>query len=161
MPDATIRRATLADAGLLAGLNKDVQQIHADAHPKLFKQPHNFAEVVADFETRILSDIDGFVFIIEAEAQAVGYIYAKAVTRPESAYTYVQRQMVVDQIAVRPNDQHSGYGQMLMQAVRDEALAQGINRVVLDVYEFNSNAYRFYAKMGFERVSFRLALDFQ
>ncbi len=160
MPDVNIRRATLADAELLAALNKDVQQLHADAYPSWFRQPDNFAEIVADFETRILADANGFVFIVEAQQQAVGYIYAKVVTHPENAYTYARKLMLVDQIAVRPNDQRNGYGQMLMQVVRDEALAQGINRVVLDMYEFNSNAYRFYAKMGFERVSVRMALDF-
>ena len=117
-------------------------------------------EIVADFETRILADADGFVLILEAEGQAVGYIYAKAVTRPENAYVYAQRLMLVDQISIKPAYQSKGYGQKLMQAVRAEAVAQGIHRVLLDTYEFNSNAQQFYAKMGFERLSVRLALDF-
>lgn len=160
MKDAIIRRATLGDAELLAVLNKDVQQIHADALPKLFKQPDNLVEVTADFQTRILADVDGLVFIAEADQQAVGYIYAKVVTRPENAYTFTQKLMLVDQISVRPSDQHKGYGQLLMQAVLDEASAQGVFRVVLDMYSFNSNAQHFYAKMGFERLSARMALDF-
>ncbi len=160
MNDAVIRRATLADAELLAELNKDVQQIHADAYPKLFKQPNNTAEIVADFKTRILADADGFVLIIEVQQEAVGYIYAKAVTRPENAYVYAQKLMLVDQISIKPICQNKGYGQKLMQAVRDEAIALGLHRVLLDVYGFNSNAQQFYAKMGFERVSVRLALDF-
>ena len=72
MNEAVIRRATLADAELLAELNRDVQQIHADAYPNLFKQLDNTAEIVADFKTRILPDADGFVFIIESEGQAAG-----------------------------------------------------------------------------------------
>ncbi len=160
MTDATIRRATLADAELLAGLNKDVQQIHADAYPYLFKQPNNFAEIVADFKTRILSDANGFVLIIEVGQQAVGYIYAKVVTRSENAYVYAQRFMLVDNISIGPQYQSKGYGQQLMQAVRDVAIAQGIHRVLLDTYEFNSNAQQFYAKMGFERVKIQMALDF-
>ncbi len=160
MMDATIRRATLADAELLAELNKDVQQIHADAYPSVFKQPHNTAEILADFKTRILADTDGFVLIIEADQQAVGYIYAKALTRPENAYIYAQKYMLVDQISVKPAYQNNGYGHRLMQAVRDEAVVQGLHRVLLDMYAFNSNAQQFYAKMGFERVSVRMALDF-
>ena len=159
MPDVNIRRATLADAELLAGLNKDVQQIHADAYPYLFKQPDNFAEIVTDFKSRILADEDGFVLIIEASQQAVGYIYAKVVKRPENAYIYAQKWMLVDAISVKPNCQNKGYGQKLIQAVRDEAVAQGIRRVLLDTYEFNSNAQQFYAKMGFERMKIQLTLD--
>ena len=158
--DATLRRATVADAELLAELNKDVQQIHADAYPYLFKQPDNFTEVMADFQSRILADADGFVLILEAERQAVGYIYAKVVNRPENAYTYAQKLMVVDQISVKPAYQNKGYGQKLMQAVRAEAVAQGIHRVLLDTYEFNANAQQFYVKMGFERTKIRMTLDF-
>lgn len=149
----------MADAEVLAVLNKDVQQIHADALPKLFKQPNDLTEIRADFQTRILADMDGFVLIAEDEQQAVGYIYAKVVVRPESAYTFTQRLMLVDQISVRSCDQHKGYGQLLMQAVLEEASARGIHRVVLDMYTFNSNAQHFYAKMGFERLSVRMALD--
>jgi ribosomal protein S18 acetylase RimI-like enzyme len=159
MPDVNIRRATLADAQLLAGLNKAVQQIHADAYPYLFKQPQNFAEIVADFEMRILADVDGFVLIIEADQQAVGYIYARVVTRPENAYIHEQKWMHVDNISIQPAYQNKGYGQMLMNAVRDEAVAKGIYRVLLDTYEFNANAQQFYAKMGFERMKIQMALD--
>ncbi|MEP6987972.1 MAG: GNAT family N-acetyltransferase, partial [Chloroflexota bacterium] len=125
-----------------------------------FKQPNNFAEIAADFQSRILADEDGFVFILEAEQQAVGYIYAKVVNRPENPYTYAQKWMVVDQISVKPAYQNKGYGQKLMQAVRAEAVAQGIHRVLLDTYEFNANAQQFYVKMGFERMKIRMTLDF-
>jgi ribosomal protein S18 acetylase RimI-like enzyme len=158
--DVIIRRATLADVELLAELNKDVQQIHADAYPNLFKPPDNTAEIEVDFRTRILADVDGFVLIIEAEREAVGYIYAKTVTRPENAYVYAQKYMLVDQVSIKPAYQSRGYGQKLMDAVRSEAVAQGLHRVLLDMYAFNSNAQQFYAKIGFERVSVRMALDF-
>lgn len=160
MNEAVIRQATLADVELLATLNRDVQQIHADAYPNLFKQPTNFAEVVADFKNRVLSDVDGFVLILDVEGEAVGCIYARTVTRPENAYVYAQQYMLVDQISVRPQYQNKGYGKMLMQAVCEVATARGIHRVLLDTYEFNSNAQQFYAKMGFERMKIQLALDF-
>lgn len=160
MNEAVIRQATLADVELLATLNRDVQQIHAGAYPKLFKQPTNFAEIAADFKNRVLTDVDGFVLIIEADGQAVGYIYAKVVSRPENAYVYAQKYMLVDNISISPQYQDKGYGKMLMQAVCDVATAQGIGRVLLDTYEFNSNAQQFYAKMGFERMKIQMALDF-
>ncbi len=161
MADVNIRRATLADACLLAELSKDVQQIHAEAYPNVFKQPDNLAEIVADFETRILADVDGYVFIVEAEQQAVGYIYARLVTRPENAYLYAQKFILVDQVAVRPACQNKGYGQRLMQAVREVAAEHDVHRIQLDTYAFNANAQQFYGNLGFERVSIRMALDFQ
>ncbi|MBI1278502.1 MAG: GNAT family N-acetyltransferase [Anaerolineaceae bacterium] len=160
MNDVVIRRATLEDAEILATLNRDVQQIHADAYPNFFKQPTNFADIAADFKNRVLTDVDGFVLIIEADGQAAGYIYAKVVSRPENAYVYAQKYMLVDNISISPQYQNKGYGKMLMQAVWDTAVTRGIHRILLDTYEFNSNAQQFYAKMGFERMKIQMALDF-
>lgn len=70
-----IRRATLDDVGLLVRLNEDVQRIHAEAYPHLFKQP-DYLAVAADFETRILGNAQGQVYIAEVDSEAVGYIYA-------------------------------------------------------------------------------------
>jgi ribosomal protein S18 acetylase RimI-like enzyme len=81
------------------------------------------------------------------------------VTRPENAYIHEQKWMLVDNISVTPTYQNKGYGQKLMNAVRDEAIAQGIRRVLLDTYEFNVNAQQFYAKLGFERMKIQLTLD--
>ena len=41
-----IRAITPEDAGTISALNADVQQIHADAHPRRFKPPgpHAFTE---------------------------------------------------------------------------------------------------------------------
>lgn len=91
----------------------------------MFKQQDTLDEVMADFETRILAGMDGYVFILEADRQAVGYIYGRVVTRPENAYLYSQKYMLVDQISVRPNSRNKGYGQRLMQAVRDMAVRAG------------------------------------
>jgi hypothetical protein len=76
-----IRRATARDAGIVARLNREVQQLHADALPRLFKPPSEgifapvaFAELVADPDT--------VVFIGEAGGEPVGYLYAQVARRP-------------------------------------------------------------------------------
>lgn len=153
-----IRRATLDDVGLLAGLNEDVQRIHAAAYPHLFKQP-DYPAVAADFETRILGNPQGQVYIAEVDGEAVGYIYALQVERPENPYTFAHRYMLIDQISVKPTAQGRGCGRKLIEAVVEFASACGMARVTLETWEFNTHAHGFFEEVGFKRLKYTMALD--
>jgi len=147
---------------LLAELNQDVQRIHAEAHPDWFKQPNQLDAVAVDFATRILGDTQEYVYIAEVDSEAVGYICARRVDRPENPYTYAQTLMLIDQISVKPRFQGRGCGRKLIQAVVDLAMTNRIERVILDTYAFNIKAQAFFSEMGFARMSMRyqMALDF-
>jgi len=151
-----IRLATAEDVDMLVGLNADVQKLHADAMPHLFKQPSDLGSLAADFRDRILADADGSTFIVEDEDQAMGYIYIRIVRRPENAYTYAQNLIYIDQISVTPASQGKGCGRALMAAVFDLARSQGIDRVVLDTWAFNTPAHGFFERMGFKPFNYRM-----
>ncbi|MCA0452718.1 MAG: GNAT family N-acetyltransferase [Chloroflexi bacterium] len=153
-----IRQATLDDVGLLAGLNEDVQRIHAAAYPHLFKQP-DYPAVAADFETRILGNTQGQVYIAEVDGEAVGYIYALKMERPDNPYTYAQRYMLIDQISVRPSEQGRGYGRKLIEAVIQWAADCGMGSVTLNTWGFNVHAHGFFEAMGFKRLKYSMGLD--
>ena len=157
-----IRRATEADVKLLAELNQDVQRIHAEALPDWFKQPNQVDAVAVDFATRILGDTQEYVYIAEVNGEAVGYICARRVERPENPYTYAQTLMLIDQISVKPRFQGCGCGRKLIQTVVDLAMTNESKRVILDTYAFNTQAQGFFGEMGFARISMRyqMALDF-
>jgi len=156
MSEVKIRLATLVDAGILALLNQDVQRLHANALPKMFKQPDNTVEVVKDFEERMLANPDGRTYIAEVEGEAAGYICALIIQRPASPYTYASKFIHIDQISVKPVFRHLGCGRALIQAVFDLANAEGIERVTLDTSAFNTEAHQFFARMGFEVCSLRM-----
>ncbi|GIL14207.1 MAG: ribosomal-protein-alanine acetyltransferase [Chloroflexota bacterium] len=153
-----IRQAIAADADILAELNRDVQQLHADAAPHLFKQPDDLSPVAADFLTRVLTDPDGFTFIAEDESGPVGYIYARLVQRPENAYNHAYRLLHIDQISVKPASRGRGYGRALMEAAYGVAREAGIQLVTLDTWAFNADALAFYAHLGFKPMVYRLQL---
>ena len=52
-----------------------------------------------------------------------------------------------------------GLGQKLWEEVRDAAVALGVERIVLNVWAFNTTARRFYEKIGFTSFSQRMALE--
>lgn len=151
-----IRLATGEDAGILAGLNQDVQRIHADAMPHRFKQSDDLTPFRKDFEERILGNPNGYTFIAEVDGNPAGYISALIIQRPENAYTYAMRFVHIDQISVRPAFRKQGCGRALMQAVFDLAKREGIACVTLDTWAFNTEAHKFFARMGFEVFNYRM-----
>ncbi|MCB9452004.1 MAG: GNAT family N-acetyltransferase [Anaerolineaceae bacterium] len=151
-----IRQATLADAEIVGRLICDVQQLHADALPHLFKPADDPALFVADCRERILVNPDGWVFVVEDDGEAIGYVYAHVSERPENAYTYARRMIHIDQISVKPDYQGGGYGRALINAVFDLARREGVERVTLGTLGFNTQAQGFFRKMGFDVFTYQM-----
>ncbi len=153
-----IRPGTLEDIDLLVELNTDVQRLHANALPHLFKQPDNPAAIIADFRERIFADVDGRVYLAEIDGEAAGYVYARVNHRPDNAYTYALDTIHIDQIGVKPVYQGLGCGRALIHIVIDWARAEKINRVTLDTAGFNTEAQAFFKKQGFEVSTYRMGV---
>lgn len=154
-----VRVATLADAPLLAELNRDVQQLHVDMLPAVYKQVDDVTAVVEDFRSRILGQAAYRAYIVEVEGEPAGYACAEVRRRPEDAYHPGRDYIHVDAISVRPEYRQSGCGRALMDAVFDLARAEGMGRVSLDVMAFNTGAIAFYERLGFKM--FKHTMDMQ
>jgi ribosomal protein S18 acetylase RimI-like enzyme len=153
-----IRRATASDAGIVSQLNQEVQRLHADALPHLFKPPSDDAFPPATF-AELVADENNHILLGSVDGTPVGYIYAQFVWRPENTFRYALGIAHVDQISVDRAYQKRGYGEQLLQAVIDLARAQGIDRITLDVWTFNTNARGFYGRQGFAVYTERMFLD--
>jgi diamine N-acetyltransferase len=156
-----IRPATLEDINVLAELNADVQRLHANALPYLFKQPDHSAAIIADFRERIFADVEGRVLLAEIDGEAAGYVYARVNHRPDNAYTYAFDTIHIDQISVRPIYQGQGFGRALVQVVFDWARAEKIDRVTLATWAFNIEAQAFFKKQGFEVSTYWMGVTLQ
>jgi ribosomal protein S18 acetylase RimI-like enzyme len=156
-----IRKATHDDMAVLAALNRDVQQLHVEAMPDIYKPVNEMEFIVDDFENRVLSNPDGWVFLAEIDGEAVGYVYVFREQRPESPYTYARDYLTIDQISVKPVYQGMGAGRALVEAVSDLARSEQVNHLRLSVMAFNTAAVGFYANLGFEMYSHRMAIDLE
>jgi len=153
-----IRLATMADVESISALNVDVQNVHAEALPHIFKHVSEPGFAVP-YITELMNAPNNYFYIASIDGEDVGYIDARVVRRPENAYMHPWHFVYIDQISVKPAYQRRGCGAALIQATRDLAKAQGISTVALDTWFFNEKAQAFFAHEGFTMFNERLWME--
>jgi ribosomal protein S18 acetylase RimI-like enzyme len=120
-----VRLATLNDAEIIAALNAEVQTVHAEALPHLFKpaSPETFP---ASFVRQLLTDPDTCLFLGFLHDEPIGYLYAQIIRRPETALRHAWERLHIHHIAVQRSRHRRGCGHALMQAVVQCAKEHGI-----------------------------------
>jgi len=142
-----IRPATDVDAPTVARLNRDVQHVHAEAYPWMFKSP-DFGSFT-DEDARALIGRDTFItFIAEVEQQAVGYTIAEERRRPETGRHYAPNMMLIHEISDKDSARRRGVGRSLIAAVHDYGQSVGISLLTLDTWQFNEPAQAFFKSCG-------------
>ena len=149
-----IRKATISDSLTLSRLTRDVQRLHAQIYPTVFRMPESDDFAVRFFE-EMLSDPVVTIFIAEENGEPEGCILCKLVDRLENPFTFAARVLLIDQISVRPMSQGHGIGAALMWQAEALASELGVQRIQLDSWGFNINAHQFFENQGFEKFNFR------
>ena len=151
-----VRRATPADAGSIAQLALEVQDWHVEGRPDIFKP--GSGDTAPEIAARIQSD-DQFYWVAVLDGVTVGYAYARVIDEPENRWTYASRVLMLDQMGIARRSRRLGAGTHLWNAVRELAVGQRVDRVVLNVWAFNASARRFYESVGFLPFQERLAVE--
>ncbi len=149
-----IRTATPKDSLILSTLCRDVQNLHAEHHPKIFKAPQS-DDFALEFFDEMLASPEFTAFIAEEGGDPIGYILCRLVDRAENAFTYPMRFLLVDQISVRPDAQRRGIGTALLKTAEDHARGLGLGKLQLDSWDFNLEAHACFEKFGFEKFNYR------
>lgn len=151
-----VRRATPADVPDIAGLALEVQDVHVAGRPDLFKP--GGVDSIAEIAHRI--DADGqFYWVATLSETPVGYAYARLVDEPESLWRHAARTLVLDQMGVAKGHRSRGVGEALWKAVQEVAVAEHVERVIINVWAFNRDARRFYERLGFTSFHERMAFE--
>ena len=137
----------------------DVQRLHAEHHPSIFKMPES-DDFAASFFKEMLADPTVTIFIAEEAGESVGYILCKLLERPETPFTFAARTLLVDAISVRPAARGQGVGAVLMRQAELLARELDVQRIQLDSWDFNLNAHAFFESVGFQKYTFRFWRQF-
>jgi diamine N-acetyltransferase len=146
-----------SDYGILAEMNEEIQTIHYELYPDVFK-PYNNEMVEQAFE-HFLSDSNAKAYIAMNDNVPVGYILFKLKDSIESAFKYASRTIYVDQVLVLENYKGAGIGESLLQKAYDFAKEHEVDRIELDHWSMNLTARYFFDKHGFQYYNEKMFKD--
>ncbi|PIZ71893.1 hypothetical protein COY07_04115 [Candidatus Peregrinibacteria bacterium CG_4_10_14_0_2_um_filter_43_11] len=153
-----IKKATLKDLNSLAALNREVQQIHHDAFPGIFK-PYSKTQVLKSFKQLLKNKKITILISFNHLNSPVGYIFYEEKKHLKTVFTQSHNVLYIHHIAIKANLQKKGAGSDLIKEVIKRAETRNICRIELDVWSFNSKAKNFFRKNGFNVFNEKMALD--
>ena len=163
IPGLSIRRGTLADAGLLSELGAQTfsETFAGDNTPEDLAEYMSTSFNVAQ-QTRELEDPVSTFLIAELDGRAAGYAKLRD-GEPEKGVQGTNPVELVRLYVLR-EWLGRGIGEQLMRACLDEARQAGHDTIWLGVWERNARAQAFYRKWNFHTIGehmFRLGSDLQ
>ncbi len=155
--EVTIRRATAHDYDELCEIIEEVDALHREHLPHLFRKPEGPARE-RDYILGLLSDQDVAWFVAEVEGpvprgtegRLAGFVHVVVRDTPPIPIVVPRRLAIVDNLAVREGFRRAGIGRALMDKAHRWARNKGATEVELNVYEFNESAIAFYRSLGYE-----------
>ena len=141
-----IRRAVNKDVDALSELLRQVQQLHADGRPDIFKGGTN--KYSKDDVLKILQDDATPVYVYEQDGLVVGYAFCAIKEQKDSANLRAIKNFYIEDLCVDQNFRGRGIGKKLYEFC--VALAKELNcyHLTLNVWHLNESAVKFYQKLG-------------
>jgi ribosomal protein S18 acetylase RimI-like enzyme len=147
-----IRQATVMDYAGICAVLSEVDALHREALPQVFRDPGTVVRSRA-YIASIVEDENAGLWVAEDEGQIVGLLNVSARETRDLPILVPRRYAVIENLAVAAAYRRRGIGRALMQVADDWALAKGIEQVELHVYEFNEGARAFYEALGYQTAS--------
>lgn len=135
------------DAGLLASLNEEVQTLHHNMHPAIFK-PFNRDEIAKAFSSQ-LSNPACKAYIALKEETPVGYAVFLIKEPADNPFKFKRRSLYIDQVGVLEDHRRAGVGNMLLNKAEELAKELSIRTIELDHWTANLDAASFFEKSGY------------
>lgn len=142
-----IRRAEQGDLPGIRRLLFQVNQIHADGRPDLFKAggikytDEELTEILQDDLRPVFTAVDG-------QGNVLGYAFCVTEETRETTSLRPVKTLYLDDLCVDEGCRGMHIGTSLYQAVLDAARERGCDRVTLHAWNFNREAFGFYEKLG-------------
>jgi GNAT superfamily N-acetyltransferase len=140
---------------LIAALNEEVQNLHHQMHPGIFK-PFD-KEGIEQMMAQFLADKQCKAYIAYNDEEPVGYIILFLQESGDNAFHYNTRSLYIDQVGVPEKHRKSGIGQALMQHAEQVARDNNINLIELDHWNANIVAAEYFRKQGYSLRKERLS----
>lgn len=145
------------DTLLLAKLNHDVQEMHHDIEPTIFK-PYS-QEGMREFFEVLLEEEAVSAFIAYFDNKVAGYMIMSRGDRKENFFKESYSIMSIDQICVESYAKGKGIGKALVDYAKHYTKSQNISRLEMNYWTKNVNSGEFFRSQGFENYNERLVIN--
>jgi diamine N-acetyltransferase len=154
MPDngVTIRLGTVADYPRAHAVIAETFAFHQQATPMFFQESDAPPPTLAAIE-EMIEDGAGAWFLAEHEGEVIGFVTAQLRPPAQEPYLAPERRALVQNLGMLSAWRGQGIGRTLMEAAEAWARQHGATRLVLNVWEFNTGALRFYETLGYSSFS--------
>nr|CAI9744679.1 Acetyltransferase, GNAT family [uncultured bacterium] len=142
-----IRRANKDDIGGLIELLHQVNMVHHQIRPDLFK-PYTTKYDEQELEA-LLADDSKPVFVYD-DGEVLGHAFCLITEVKDDKLLQDVKTMYIDDICVHEKARGRHIGKSLYEYARDYARSIGCYNITLNVWEGNSPALSFYREMGME-----------
>ena len=150
----SIRRARVSDHAQLQALFEELDRVHRDGAPWLLQQPDRDPRPLEWLET-LLASHSSAIFVADV-GTCVGLATVHLRDAPSFEMFIRQQHAVIDDLTVHPDWRRHGIARSLYEACEQWALEHKASWLEVNVYEFNAEAYDFYASVGFGTTMRRL-----
>ncbi len=159
MKQTAIRPARLEDLKALWRLYEQLDELHRQARPELFRVPPGDRRPLSFLEERI-NGAGAATFVAERDEALLGLATVILRDKPETLVQQKQHYAEIDEIVVDADQHRQGIATALLDACLSWARQQpGVHKVKLSVHEFNDGARRFYEEKGFATAYRQMELE--
>ena len=142
-----IRRAHSSDIPRLLELLRQVNNVHADGRPDLFK--HDRTKYSAsELETLVADDGKPIFVFVDDTGLVLGYAFCRFEVEKGDGNLVPGKDLYIDDICFDEKFRGKGLAKELFAWVEDFARREGCRRITLHVWECNPIAAAFYAGRG-------------
>jgi ribosomal protein S18 acetylase RimI-like enzyme len=153
--EITIRRAVEADYDELCKLWDEVDRLHRQRLPDIFRKPDGPVREW-DYFIELLADENTAIFLAEQSGELVGFIHVLVAQTREHPLLVPRRFAVVDNLVVAERARRQGVGSLLIEEAEGWARKHNLSSIELTVYEFNQGAIALYEMTGYETLFRRM-----
>lgn len=152
--DIHIRLANENDYNAVEIIMRQVQQLHIDWRPDLYKM----GEVVFPLEMYMDAIQKGTFVVAEVDGKVVGFLYYEIV-HIENDNQVSRNVMFIDSMGVDESYRGKGVGHQLFDYIKNIKQEMNIDKIELQVNSQNVNAREMYEKYGFKEKAITMELE--
>ena len=152
-----IRFATESDLERVNELRKQVNDLHVEGKPDVFKP--GFSDDLRDFINVIWKDSEQEIVVAVDDGIVCGFAIIHHINKPENPFMYERDFLDIDEFCVDEAYRRKGAATELIAFIKSYAKEKGFHRIELNMWEFNQGALAFYEAVGFK--TFRRYMEFR